>query len=85
MLQIILNHQPSPTIKLNNEPPGSKLGESSSNLDGKDGTWDGMKKFNNIPVNPEVHIEKPQMSNEELLKQKVDDFEKIRSFRKTRC
>ena len=72
---------PSP-IKLNMDPIGSKLGESSSNLDGNDGTWDGMKKFNDIPVNPEVHIEKPKMSNEELLKQKLVYLRKLEALEK---
>ena len=83
-INVTNNIKPSspPTIKLNSEPLGSKLGESSSNLDGKDGTWDGMKKFNNIPVNPEVHIEKPQMSNEELLKQKLTILRKLEALEK---
>ena len=60
-------------IKLKlNEPGESKLGENSTNLEGKDNTWDGMKKFNNIPVDPNLNVpEKPKMTNEQLLKEKV--------------
>jgi hypothetical protein len=72
-----------PSIKLNIDPlSGSKLGENSSNLDEKDGTWDGMKKFNNIPVNPEVPIEKPKLSNQELLKQKLMILRKLEALEK---
>ena len=75
------NNSPSP-IKLNIDSLGSKLGEKSSNLEGNNSTWDGMKKFNDIPVNPEVHIEKPKMSNEELLKQKLIYLRKLESLEK---
>ena len=43
------NNLKAEPIKLKlNEPGESKLGENSTNLEGKDNTWDGMKKFNNI-------------------------------------
>ena len=71
-----------PAIKLNVDPLGSKLGEKSSNLNESDSTWDGMKKFNNIPVNPEKNIEKPQLSNEELLKQKLIYLRKLEALEK---
>lgn len=75
-----LEHEP---IKLNMSPMGgSKLGEKSSNLEESNSTWDGMKKFNNIPVNPEIHIEKPKISNEELLKQKLIYLRKLEALEK---
>ena len=70
----------SPTIKLNTLD--SNLGVNSSKLDGKDATWDGMKKFNDIPVHPEVHIEEPKMSNQELLKQKIMILRKLEALEK---
>ena len=63
---------PAP-FKLNTDPIDSNLGKSSSTLK-EDETWDGMKKFNDIPVNPEITVEKPKMSNEEMLKQKLVFF-----------
>ena len=66
-----------PIMKLNTDPIESKLGENSSNL--KD---DSMNSFNEIPVNPEVVPQKPQMSNEELLKQKLIYLRKLEALEK---
>jgi len=71
-----------PTIKLNSNPLDSNLGKKANSLDGNDSTWDGMKKFNNIPVNPEVPIEKPKLSNQELLKQKLMILRKLEALEK---
>ena len=42
-------------------------------------TWDGYKKFNDIPVNPTVPVEsiQPKMSKEELLKEKFCYLRKL--------
>ena len=49
-----------PPIKLN-------IGEDKS----QDKTWDGFQKFNDIPIDPDKNINlTPQMSKEELLKEK---------------
>ena len=37
------------------------LGEKTNNLDGTNETWDGFKKFNDIPVDPNITIEKPTL------------------------
>ena len=71
-------------IKLKlSEPEGSKLGQSSNNLEGKDSTWDGMKKFNNIPVDPNLNVpEKPKMTSEQLLKEKFIYLRKLEALEK---
>ena len=47
-------------------------------------TWDGFGKFNNIPINPEVskpHVE-PQMSKEDMLKEKFKYLQKLEDLEK---
>lgn len=44
-------------------------------------TDDGFKKFNNIPINPDIPVpETPKLSNEELLKQKFTILKKLESL-----
>jgi hypothetical protein len=60
------------------------LGEataSSSNSAGK--TWDGFAKFNDIPINPEKNISpQPQMSKEEMLREKFKYLRKLEALEK---
>ena len=47
-------------------------------------TWDGFGKFNNIPINPEVskpNVE-PQMSKEDMLKEKFKYLQKLEDLEK---
>ena len=59
----------------------SKVGSASSNT-GKSSTWDGFKNFKEIPVNPSTAPVKPQMSNEETLKQKLIYLRKLETLEK---
>merc|ERR1712166_1407626 len=54
-----------------------KLGEDSSKLNEK-----GMPQFNEIPINPEVKVEKPTLSNDDLLKQKFIFIRKLDALEK---
>jgi hypothetical protein len=47
-------------------------------------TWDGYGKFNNVPVNPDKHpsIHQPQMSKEELLREKFKYLRKLETLEK---
>lgn len=46
-------------------------------------TWDGYKKFNEIPVNPSVSVpETPKISNEEMLKQKLIYLRRLEALAK---
>jgi len=67
-----------PIMKLNTDPVESKLGENSSNLKSDD----TMNKFNEIPINPNIAVEKPQLSNEEMLKQKLTYLRKLEALEK---
>jgi hypothetical protein len=69
------------------EEPSIGVGASSSSfetLDGNDNkTWDGYGKFNNIPLNPDKHIPSgPQMSKEELLREKFKYLRKLEALEK---
>ena len=46
-------------------------------------TWDGFKKFTNIPVDPEVKVpEKPRMTQEEILREKIIYLRKLEALAK---
>ena len=57
---------------------GIHLGQSTSNTDGDNRTWDGYSKFNNIPLDPDANIDPtPQLSKEEMLKEKFKLLRKL--------
>ena len=57
------------------------MGENETNEQNK--TWDGYSKFNNIPLNPNKEFPKePQISKEELLKQKFKYLRKLEALEK---
>jgi hypothetical protein len=57
---------------------GIHLGESTSNTDADNRTWDGYGKFNNIPLDPDANIDTtPQLSKEEMLKEKFKLLRKL--------
>lgn len=57
---------------------GIHLGESTSNTDAENRTWDGYGKFNNIPMDPDANVEStPQLSKEEMLKEKFKLLRKL--------
>lgn len=61
------------------------LGKSTKNqADDDRKTWDGYGKFNNIPINPDIvkTSTEPQMSKEELLKEKFTYLQKLEGLEK---
>jgi len=57
---------------------GINLGESTSNTDAENRTWDGYGKFNNIPMDPDANADPtPQLSKEEMLKEKFKLLRKL--------
>lgn len=61
------------------------IGEATANLDEKQTTWDGYGKFNDIPINPEANVkttQQPQMSKEELLREKFKILRKLEALEK---
>jgi hypothetical protein len=63
----------------------SSIGQATANTDGGNAkTWDGYGKFNDIPVNPDMHAgpAQPQMSKEELLREKFKFLRKLEALEK---
>jgi Family of unknown function (DUF5767) len=72
-------HKPS-GVRFEDSVPN--LGQSTANqgsgLDNDNKTWDGYAKFNDIPMNPEkTGPSQPQMSKEELLREKFKYLRKL--------
>ena len=60
-----------------------KIGKSTAEVEQDNKTWDGYGKFNNIPVNPEKNMSsQPQMSKEELLREKFRYLRKLEALEK---
>ena len=56
----------------------SSIGAATAAADTDKQTWDGYGKFNNVPMNPDVPVEaQPQMSKEELLREKFKLLRKL--------
>ena len=63
------------------ESPNIGISTAETETDQK--TWDGYAKFNNIPINPDRNISsQPQMSKEELLREKFKYLRKIEALEK---
>lgn len=55
-----------------------KATASSSKDNNENTTWDGFKKFNNVPINPDQDLTaKPKLSPEELLREKFKALRKL--------
>ena len=62
-------------------PPALKVGEKTAAKENV--TWDGFKKFNEIPVNPTtVAPAKPPMAKEEIISQKLNYLRKLEALEK---
>ena len=61
-----------------------KIGKSTSATDTTNKTWDGYKKFNEIPVNPTITLnnQNVSMSKEELLRKKFEFIRKLERIEK---
>ncbi len=74
----VINSEPQP-INLNT----STLGSSTANDIKTEETWDGFKKFNEIPVNPsEMAPEKPKLTPEQELREKFVYIRKLEALEK---
>lgn len=75
------NSEQSPShVRFNDN---ATLGESTINLDVPHKTWDGYGKFNDIPINPEIHMRsEPKMNTDELLKEKKKYLRKFEALEK---
>jgi|UniRef100_A0A6C0HCB7 hypothetical protein len=60
---------------------GASLGQATAESDGESKTWDGYTKFNNVPINPDKALpSQPQMSKEELLREKFKYLRKLETL-----
>ena len=56
----------------------SGVGASTANTDPDKKTWDGFGKFSNVPMNPDAPLDStPQMSKEDLLREKFKILQKL--------
>ena len=54
------------------------IGASTANTDTDKKTWDGFGKFSNVPMNPDAPVDTtPQMSKEDLLREKFKILQKL--------
>jgi hypothetical protein len=69
-----------PSVRFDERPSVGKSTFESSN---DEKTWDGYGKFNNIPINPDIHIsQEPKLSKEELLREKFRFLRKLEALEK---
>ena len=62
----------------NSSSGGFNLGSSTASAADDKTTWDGFGKFNNVPLNPDVPVDaNPQMTKEELLREKFKYLRKL--------
>ena len=62
---------------------GSSVGAATAKDETKEKTWDGFKKFNEIPVDPTKPVPvKPAMSNEQILREKLKVLRKLEALQK---
>jgi hypothetical protein len=70
------SHDDKPSVRFSDT-------SASSSKDSTSKTWDGYAQFNNIPINPDKHIPlQPQMSKEELLREKFRYLRKLEALEK---
>jgi hypothetical protein len=64
--------------------PSISIGQSTAQTeDSNNKTWDGFNKFNNIPLNPDKEFaSQPQMTKEELLREKFKFLRKLEALEK---
>ena len=68
------------SVKFSDEP---SIGKSTADTNSSNKTWDGFDKFNNIPMNPDKNVPThPQMSKEELLRDKFKFLRKLEALEK---
>jgi hypothetical protein len=64
------------------EGPAPTIGQQTANTDSEPAkTWDGFTKFNNVPLNPDKPVApQPQMSKEEMLREKFKYLRKLEAL-----
>ena len=63
------------------ERPNISIGQATAETAADNKTWDGYAKFNDIPLNPDKPVhQQPQMSKEELLREKFKYLRKLETL-----
>ena len=76
------NFDDKPSVRFD-ESHGANIGVSTAETDDDHKTWDGYGKFNNIPINPDKHVSsQPQLTKEELLREKFKYLRKLEALEK---
>ena len=73
------------SVKFDTSDDKVNIGEATANIEGDQSTWDGYAKFNDIPIDPEANVkttQQPQMSKEELLREKFKFLRKLEALEK---
>jgi hypothetical protein len=71
-----------PSVRFSSDS-ASNIGKSTAQTADNGKTWDGYAKFNDIPLNPEKSMpSQPQMSKDELLKEKFSYLRKLEALEK---
>ena len=74
-------NEDSHSVRFVDQPSLGKSTANSSN--GNPSTWDGYGKFNNIPLNPDKPVQsQPQLSKDELLREKFKFLRKLEALEK---
>lgn len=75
------NNDEKYSVKFNDS--SQTIGQATAETQGDTKTWDGYGKFNNVPLNPDKHISsQPQLSKEELLREKFKYLRKLEALEK---
>uniref|UniRef100_A0A6C0BAA5 Uncharacterized protein n=1 Tax=viral metagenome TaxID=1070528 RepID=A0A6C0BAA5_9ZZZZ len=72
-----------PSVSFSEEGFDNNIGKATAETTTDSKTWDGYGKFNNIPMNPDkAPPSAPQMSKEELLREKFKYLRKLEALEK---
>ena len=75
-----VSFEEGPSIKFGND---NTLGQSTSQTEHDNKTWDGFGKFNNIPLNPDRAVPlEPKLSRDEMLREKFKYLRKLEALEK---
>jgi hypothetical protein len=73
-----LSFDDKPSVRFDDKP---SIGKSTSNTDSDAKSWDGYGKFNNIPINPDIHMSsEPKLTKEEMMREKFKFLRKLEAL-----
>ena len=74
-----LNYDEKPSVRF--DDASQTIGQATAEGSPENKTWDGFTKFNNVPINPDKPMSsQPQMSKEELLREKFKFLRKLEAL-----